>query len=189
MSADAVLDMPRLTPETAEPKSRELMNAAKERLGFVPNMYAEMGQLPELLEAYMSAYEGFRNAAGFTPPEQEVVFLAISRFNGCDYCMAAHSMIAEKVSKVPADSLSALREGHPLPDAKLDALATFARRMVESRGTPSGDEVRAFLDAGFEQKHVLGIILAIGVKTYSNYTNHVAGTEIDEAFAGHEVAA
>ncbi|HKK37300.1 MAG TPA: carboxymuconolactone decarboxylase family protein [Paracoccaceae bacterium] len=189
MSADPVLDLAPLTPETAEPKAREKLEAAKSKLGFVPNMYGNMGHLPELLEAYMSAYQGFREGAGFTPPEQEVVFLSVSLENGCDYCAAAHSMLAEKVSKVPADSLAALRDGRSLPDAKLDALAKFTRRMVESRGEPAKADVEAFLSAGYESRHVLGIILAIGVKTYSNYTNHVAGTEIDEAFAGHAVPA
>lgn len=189
MSADPVLDLAPLDPETAEPKAREKLEAARSKLGFVPNMYGNMAHLPELLEAYMSAYQGFRDGAGFTPPEQEVVFLAVSLENGCDYCAAAHSMIAEKVSKVPAESLAALREGRDLPDARLDALAKFTRRMVESRGEPAGNDVAAFLAAGYEAKQVLGIILAIGVKTFSNYTNHVAGTEIDEAFAGHAVAA
>lgn len=189
MSDQAVLDLVTLTPESAEPKAAELLNRAKERLGFVPNMYANMAQLPELLETYMSGYEGFRSGAGFTPPEQEVVFLAISLENGCGYCVAAHSMIAEKVSKLPADSLAALRDGRALPDPKLDALASFTRRMVRSRGMPSRADVQAFLEAGFEHKHVFGIILAMGVKTFSNYTNHVAGTEVDEAFAGHKLAA
>jgi uncharacterized peroxidase-related enzyme len=189
MAHDPVLNVPMLTPETAEGRSKDLLEGAKKKLGFLPNMYGYMGHAPELLEAYLTAYAGFREGAGFTPPEQEVVFLAVSLANGCDYCAAAHSMIAEKKSGVPADSLAALREGRTLPDAKLDALATFTRAMVNSRGMPSKADVQAFLDAGYTQRHVFGIILAIGVKTYSNYTNHLTGAEIDAIFAGHRLAA
>lgn len=189
MAHAAVLTLPMLTPETAEPKAAALLQGAKEKIGFVPNMYGYMAQVPELLEAYLGAYAGFRAGAGFTPPEQEVVFLAISAVNGCDYCVAAHSMLAEKMSKVPADSLAALRAERPLPDAKLDALARFTRTMVTSRGLPDQAAVDAFLAAGFSERHVLGIVLAIGVKTFSNYTNHLAGTAVDPAFAGHSVAA
>lgn len=189
MTHEPVLNVPRLAPETAEGKAKDLLAGAQKKLGFLPNMYGYMAQVPELLEAYLSAYAGFRAGAGFTPPEQEVVFLAVSQANGCDYCVAAHSMLAEKMSKVPPDSLAALRAGAALPAEKLDALATFARAMVESRGRPSRDEVGAFLTAGYTERHVFGVILAIGVKTFSNYTNHLTGTEIDPAFANYALAA
>lgn len=189
MAHAAVLNLPMLTPETAEPEAAALLRGAQESIGFVPNMYGYMAQVPELLEAYLAAYAGFRSGAGFTPPEQEVVFFAISAVHGCDYCVAAHSMLAAKVSKVPADSLAALRGGRKLPDAKLEALAVFTRAMVTSRGLPGQAAIDAFLAAGFSERHVLGIILAIGVKTFSNYTNHLAGTALDPAFADHAVAA
>ena len=189
MAATPVLDLPLLTAESAEPEAAALLRGAEEKIGFVPNMYGYMANLPELLEAYLGAYAGFRAGAGFTPPEQEVVFLAISAVNGCDYCVAAHSMLAEKVSKLPTESLAALRAGRPLPDPKLEALARFTRLMVTSRGMPEKAAVDAFLAAGYSERHVLGIILAIGVKTFSNYTNHLAGTALDPAFAGHRVAA
>jgi len=60
--------------------------------------------------------------------------------------------------------------------------------MVDSRGAPTKGQVEAFLAAGYTERHVFGIILGIGVKTYSNYTNHMTGTEIDAAFAGHKLA-
>jgi uncharacterized peroxidase-related enzyme len=186
---DAVLDAPKLTTETAEPAGKQLLAEAEAKLGFVPNMYGYMANLPDLLRAYLSAYDDFRANAGFTPPEQEVIFLTISVANSCGYCVAAHSMLAEKKSGVPADSLAALREGRTLPDAKLEALRAFTHAMVETRGEPGKAAVDAFLAAGFETRHVFGIILAIGVKTFSNYTNHLTGTEIDTVFAGHAQAA
>ncbi len=36
---------------------------------------------------YMHGYETLREQSGFTPAEQEVVFLTISRENGCGYCI------------------------------------------------------------------------------------------------------
>lgn len=75
--------------------------------GFVPDMYAGMVNSPGLLEKYLLGYERFRKESGFTPVEQEVVLLTISRFHGCTYCMTAHSMIAAKMSKVPRDVLEA----------------------------------------------------------------------------------
>ncbi len=189
MTRKALLEITPVTPQTATPEVAEILNATKERLGFIPNMYGFMGALPGVLTGYIASYNSFRADAGFSPAEQETVFLSISRVNGCTYCTAAHSMIADKMSGVPADSLAALRAGTPLPDARLNALATFARIMTEKRGLPEKSEVDSFLAAGFTQQHVLGIVQAIACKTYSNYINHLAGTEIDAAFAGYKVAA
>jgi AhpD family alkylhydroperoxidase len=148
-------------------------------------MYANMSNSPALLETYLTGYKLFRAEGGFTPPEQEIVLLTISRENSCDYCMAAHSMVADKMSSVSAPVLRALRAGQPLPDAKLQALSVFTRVMLISRGTPSQGELQAFLAAGFTERHALSVILAIAVKVISNYSNHLFHTEVDAAFAGY----
>lgn len=185
MNSIAKLNLGMKTVATAEPRAKAALEAAQKSLGFIPNMYANMANAPGVLETYLGGYKLFRSESGFTPTEQEVVFLTISRENGCGYCMAAHSTIAEKMSKVPAPVLDALRRGADLPDSKLQALAKFTRVMFESRGRPSRAQVQAFVAAGYGERQVLEIVLAIAVKTLSNYSNHVFHTQIDPAFAGH----
>lgn len=107
------------------------------------------------------------------------MFLTISRDNGCDYCLAAHTMIAEKVSHVPGAVLDAMRRGAQLPDARLQALSVFTHTMVETRGRPNPAQLAAFLASGYSERHALEVILAIAVKTISNYSNHLFHTEID----------
>jgi len=48
-------------------------------------------------------------------------------------------------------------------------------------------EAEAFKAAGYSDQHVLEIILALAVKTISNYANHVNHTEVDDAFAPYAV--
>jgi AhpD family alkylhydroperoxidase len=114
--------------------------------------------------------------------EQEAILLTISRFHGCTYCMAAHSMIAAKMSKVPQDVLEVLRSGGRLSDEKLEALSRFTEVMLEQRGRPASSDLKAFEEAGYSDRHVLEIILAIAVKTISNYSNHVLHTQVDAPF-------
>ena len=97
-----VSDLSILSLETATGTVVALMARAKKWLGFVPNMYGAMANEPALYQAYTSGYAAFRSECGFTSIEQEVIFLVISRENGCDYCMAAHSHIADTMSRVPA---------------------------------------------------------------------------------------
>ena len=54
-------------------------------------------------------------------------------------------------------------------------------------GRPSPDAVQDFLAAGFEERHVLYIVLAIAVKTLSNFSNHAFGTTLDDRFAAYEL--
>ena len=185
MTDTPLIDIPPATLENATGEVAKILQATQDRLGFIPNMYGFMGALPGVLTGYIAAYNSFRQDAGFTPPQQETVFLSISAVNGCSYCTAAHSMIADKMSKVPADSLAALRAGAPLPDPKLNALAVFTRIMTEKRGLPEKPEVAAFLAAGYEASHVLGIVQALACKTYSNYVNHLAATKVDPEFAAY----
>jgi uncharacterized peroxidase-related enzyme len=169
--------------EDPNPTVSDPLKAAQAGMGMVPNMYAAMVNLPALLDTYNHGYAKFRAEAGFTPVEQEVVFLAISRFNGCHYCVAAHSFVGDMMSKVPTEVTDAIRDGHKVPDAKLEALRAFAHQMTENRGNPSLDQAKAFLAAGYTEEHILGIILAISVKVISNYTNHIFHTELDPGFA------
>lgn len=183
------LNLPPIDPEQATPEAREVLERARRQVGRLPNMYLMMANLPALLDTYLYGYDRFRKAADFTPAQQEVVFLTLSVENGCGYCAGAHSFIADHMSKVPGDVTDAIRDGQPIQDRKLEALRAFTRVMHDTRGRPSQEEAQAFLEAGYKEQHILGIILALSVKTISNYANHVFDTPLDETFRSREWAA
>lgn len=185
MLAEYQLTLPMQTLETAEPAAKAMLEKAKAQVGFIPNMYQGMANLPGLLETYLTGYDAFRKGSTMSSVEQELVFLAISRENGCDYCMSAHSMIADKMSNVPAAALEAVRTGTPQADARLQALVEFTQLMVRKRGLPRRVDVEAFLKAGYTERNILEILLAISVKTISNYSNHLFHTPVDDMFAAY----
>lgn len=179
--------LPLRSDKDPEPAVAEPLRLAREQMGMVPNMYGAMANLPPLLAAYQYGYRLFRSEAGFAPVEQEVVLLAISRENACHYCVAAHSFLADTAG-VPAEVTDAIRNDEPIPDARLEALRSFTQTMVRTRGNPAREEAERFLRAGYSESQILGVILAIGVKVLSNYTNHIFHTEVDDAFAGRRWA-
>ncbi len=136
-----------------------------------------------LLSTYVQGYDALRENSGFSPTKQEVILLTISRTNGCEYCMAAHSFLAGAMSGVPDNVIEAIRDGNSVPDKKLSALSIFTKVMVTKRGLPDRSEVESFLSAGYKETDILEIILAIAVKTISNYTNHLFHTEVDPVFS------
>lgn len=172
------------TPEDAPEGSRTTLAATRDRLGFVPNVVSTMAGSPALVQAYTTMVE-LLGQTRFTPQEQQVAILSVSLANGCDYCMAAHTLMAEKVG-VDGGVIEALRDGKELPDTRLEALRRFTTALVETRGWTGDDEVQAFLDAGFEPAHVLDAIMILGMKTLTNYTNHLANTPLDDAFRAKE---
>lgn len=180
---ESIIQLPTQSVESSDIKIRTVLENAQKNLGFIPNMYANMANEPHMLENYISGYDKFRSDSGFTPVEQEVVFLTISRENRCNYCVAAHSFLADNVSKVAVEVTDAIRDGEVVPDAKLAALSTFSKVMVNTKGWVKRQDIDAFVAAGYAEKQVLDILLAISVKTISNYANHLFATPVDDIFS------
>lgn len=169
------------TRDSAPDASKELLEAAQAKYGFVPNLMGEMAEAPSMLKAYLALGEALE-ASSLTPKEQQVVVLTMSYLNQCAYCMTAHSAVAKMV-RLPQSEISALREGRPLNDAKLEALRRFAGLLVEQRGRASEEDVATFLAAGYTQAQILEVIVGLAFKTLSNFTDHLADTPIDKQFA------
>ncbi len=187
MSTSYIQSLNAVNFDNATVRQREILETAQKQVGFIPNMYANMVNVPGVLSTYLHGYALFREDSGFTPSEQEVVFLAISQINGCKYCTAAHSMLADKFSGVPASILQEIRDSQPISDSRLAALFALTQDMVKNLGKPTPSKIETFFEAGFNEHQLLNIILAIAVKVLSNYSNHAFGTEIDERFAAYKV--
>ncbi len=173
---------PTHTLDSAPEAARPILEGAQKKYGMLPNLLASMAEAPALLEGYATLGEIFEKTS-FSTVEKQVVLLTVSRRNLCHYCMAAHSTIAD-MSKVPAEVTDAIRDDQPLADPKLQALRVFADALVQGRGFPEAGQVEAFLAAGFTRAQVLEVVLGVGFKTLSNYTNHLVETQVDPAFSG-----
>lgn len=169
------------TIETAAEDAKESLEGAMKKFGFVPNLLAVMAAAPSLLTTYLTADMLF-DETSFDPTERQVVMLTTSYENGCEYCMGAHSAMST-MQKIPDDVVQALRAGRPITDPKLEALRRLTSAIVTSRGFPSSEVVAAFHAAGYTQTQALEVVLGVGFKILANYTNHIAATPLDKAFA------
>jgi uncharacterized peroxidase-related enzyme len=169
------------TLEAAPEAAKPTLAAAQKGYGFIPNLLGVMANAPALVNAYVTLAKIFDDTS-LSPTERQTVLLTTSYENGCAYCMAAHTAIAS-MQKVPEAVIGALRAGVATPDAKLEALRNFTRAVVTTRGRPADAHLKAFLAAGYGQQQVLEVILGVGLKTLSNYTNHIAETPLDAGFS------
>ncbi len=78
-----------------------------------------------------------------SPLEQQVVFMTSNFENKCHYCIPGHTWMM-KAGKMPDEVIEALREGTPIPDAKLQALHDFTKELLDNRGHIGDDRLQAF---------------------------------------------
>ena len=87
-----------LNPEEVTGKTKDLFNAVQAKLGVVPNMMRTMGNSPAVLEGYLNL-SGALSHGKLSAKTGELIALTVSESNSCDYCLAAHTFIGEKLIK------------------------------------------------------------------------------------------
>jgi len=172
------------TIDTAPAASKPILEGVKNAFGFVPNLQANMAESPELLAGYSTLWDLFSKTS-LSQTEQQVVYLTAIFENDCHYCMAGHTMLA-KMQHVDDAVVQAIRDGRPIADTRLEALHAFTGMVVRDRGFVSDANIDAFLAAGFSRQNVLEVVLGVGTKILSNYTNHIAHTRLDPFMKGAE---
>jgi uncharacterized peroxidase-related enzyme len=173
-----------LDASSAPARSRPALGAAERAFGFVPSALRRWAASPTLIEAFETLRKLFEHST-LSHLEQEVVILVVSFENECELCMALHSAILTRENVAP-ELLQALRDGSPLPEPRLRALADYTRRILTARGKVEEGEIARFLDAGFTREQALEVVLGVGAMTLSTFANRLTRAPIDAAFAPFE---
>ena len=160
-----------LSLEHATDTTRPLLEGVQKKIGFLPNVFKTLAHAPAVLSSYLQQSAALGKTS-LSATEKEAIFLATSQVNGCDYCLAAHTVFAGKAGLSAQDILSA-RNG------QLNAFATLARQITESRGHLSNEQIAAARAAGINDSKIIEVIAHVASQTLTNYLNNVALTEID----------
>jgi uncharacterized peroxidase-related enzyme len=167
--------------DDAPPEARPFLEGTKKHLGFVPNLLSGLSNSPATLASYAELAKHFAKV-GLTGVEMQTVLVVTSVENACAYCVAAHSTFATNM-KIDPVVLNAIRRGTESPDAKLNALATFVRRLIRTKGHVTETDLNSFVAAGYTHEQGLGVLIGIAMKTIGNFANHFMNTPVDEQFA------
>lgn len=163
------------TRETVTPNNQAIFDQLEKGVGFVPNLFATYA----LSENALGNYLNFSNAkTSLRTKEKEVVNLAVSQVNNCEYCLAAHTAIG-KMNGFTEEQIVEFRQGFSSSDVRLNALASFARQVSLQRGQLDAAVTDQFLAAGFTQENLIDTLLLIGDKTISNLINNVTQIPVD----------
>jgi uncharacterized peroxidase-related enzyme len=146
--------------------------------GTVPNLFAALGHLaPATLTAVLNA-EGALAESSLSKQDLETIKLLVSVETGCDYCVAAHSLLG-KMTGLSQDALRAIRTEQATGDAKRDALIRFVRIVQTTSGTLNENEYAAIRAAGYTDTQLAEISLAIALTIFTNTFNRINDTDVD----------
>lgn len=166
-----------LNPEEATGKTKDLFNAVQSKLGVVPNMMRTMGNSPAVLEGYLNL-SGALSHGKLSSKTGELLALAVSEANSCDYCLAAHTFIGEKLMKAAPEVLHAARTGNSA-DPKTAAILQFAKTLISKNGLVNNQDVDAIKNAGVSDAEITETVAHVALNILTNYFNNTANTEID----------
>lgn len=181
--------MARISPvplDTEDAPTAELLGSVQKKLGSVPNLIATMAHSPAVAKSYLGFSQAL--AGGSLPaPLREQIALVVGETNGCDYCVAAHTTLGKGAGLSEQETCDA-RRGHS-QDEKARAALVFARKVVQDRGVVDDADVEQVRQAGYTDGEIGEIVAAVALNLFTNYFNHVAGTEVDFPAAPSLVAA
>lgn len=165
------------TIETAPRESQAMLEAVNKQLGVVPNLFRMVSTSPAALEGYL-ALSGALGKGTLPAQTRERIALAVAEINGCSYCLSAHTYLGKNLAKLDDAEMAANRNGTS-NDLKADAAVRFAVKIVRERGHLQSKDIEEIKSAGYNDGHIVEIVLHVALNTWTNYINEIAQTEID----------
>lgn len=163
-----------VTVDQATGQTAQLYAAIKGQLGSVPNLFQAMGHAPKVLETYLGLSGAQVSLSGV---EKELIALVVAESNGCEYCLAAHTVLG-KMNKLSESEIIAARKGQST-DSKHSALLNLTKEIVAKKGNISDEVFGSFIAAGFSASQIPEVVLAVSQNIFTNYLNNINYTEID----------
>lgn len=171
--------MPRIQPvnkDNADPATANLLGTVKKKLGVVPNIIATMANSTAVANAYLGFSQSL--SGGSLPARlREQIALVVGETNNCGYCVAAHTARGKGAGLTEAETCDARRAQSK--DEKEEAALVFAQKVVSERGWISDEDVQHVRQAGYTDGEIGEIVANVALNIFTNYFNHVAGTEVD----------
>lgn len=150
--------------------------AVQERAGFIPNVFITLAYRPEIFRAFFAFHDAVmeREESTLTVAEKEMIIVATSAANGCQYCVVAHGALLRIFAKDPliADQIAVNYMHAPITEkqrAMLDFAVTLTRN-PELITQEDHDDLKAH---GFDEEDIMDIA---GITAFFGLSNRLAIT-------------
>jgi uncharacterized peroxidase-related enzyme len=160
--------------ETALPEDvHKLLSKARERLGFVPNVFRVFSFRPDRLSAWFRHFRSLHEPTeNLTAADREMISVVVSMANGCLYCLVAHGAALRQAL---GDGVQGDRITYDWRRAGLDrrrrAICAYAEKLTVSPREVGEEDLQALRDAGLSDEEAWDVA---ELAAMYNFTNRMA---------------
>ena len=169
-----------------DPNTKATLDGVKAKLGMVPNLFATFANAPAVLDGYLKFSEALSQGQ-LSARQRELIALAVGQENQCEYCLSAHTAIGKGAGLSDQD-ISLARDAKAVDNLD-NMIVKFAVEIVKKRGEISANQLEALRSIGVNDTLIVEIIGNVALNLLTNYTNHIAATDIDFPAVGLSNAA
>ncbi|MBM6579539.1 peroxidase-related enzyme [Microvirga sp. BT689] len=163
---------------------RSRILAVQEKSGFVPNVFLVLARRPDEFRAFFAYHDALMDKPGnLTKAEREMIVVATSNANQCQYCVIAHGAILRIRAKNPliADQVAVnYRKADITPRQR--AMLDFAMKVALEAHAVSDADITALNDHGFTEEDVWDIAAIAAFFAMSNRLANVSSMRPNDEF-------
>ncbi|WP_367104660.1 peroxidase-related enzyme [uncultured Psychrobacter sp.] len=152
----------------------ERILAVQEKAKFIPNVFLALAHRPAEFRAFFAYHDAIMEREGSTlsPAEKEMIIVATSAANGCQYCVVAHGALLRVFSKEPllADQI-AVNYLHALISPKQKQMLAFALKICRTPELIQDADYIALKEHGYDDEDILDIA---GITSFFGLSNRMA---------------
>lgn len=158
--------------------------AVQEKSGFVPNVFLVLARRPDEFRAFFAYHDALMDKPGnLTKAEREMIVVATSGANQCQYCVIAHGAILRIRAKNPlvADQIAVnYRKADITPRQR--AMLDFAMKVALEAHVVGDADIQALEAHGFTEEDVWDIAAIAAFFAMSNRLANVTNMHPNEEF-------
>lgn len=147
--------------------------AVQEKSGFVPNVFLTLAHRPDEFRAFFAYHDALMDKPGnLTKAEREMIVVATSAVNQCQYCVIAHGAILRIRAKSPliADQVATNYRKADISERQ-KAMLDFAMKVSQTAHLVGEGDFEALKAHGFNEDDVWDIA---GISAFFGMSNRLA---------------
>jgi uncharacterized peroxidase-related enzyme len=163
---------------------RERVGIVAEKSGFVPNVFRALARRPAELRAFLDYHDALMDRSdGLSKAERELVVVATSGANHCEYCVVAHGAVLRVRTKDPhiADRVATNPWAAPLPPRER-AIVDLALLLATEPATLTEAALDAARAAGLDDEEIWDVGAITALFAMSNRLAHLTALRPNPEF-------
>lgn len=166
-------------------ETRALFNKAEEKLGLIPNVFKAFSLTPEHFMKWFKYYDFLmRNEESeLSRKERELIALAVSSENRCEYCLGSHSAYLREVTRDPVLPDLVIHNYRRAPLSERErAILDFAVKMTHRSFEMEREDLQPLRDVGLSDETIFEVAQVAGMFNLTNRMANALGWKPNEAF-------